>query len=163
MSNSFAGQVTLFTSRDGFEGPETRPVRFRLQLQADGRTLRVESFEPVVVDIESSTPKLRLTVTMLGNGGGRLDPATGIVELQARFHFSFDKAIIAPPSTLDLQLSTGAAQMPAGDTQTGQPVTPGDPVLHLVGSGSFQHGVLSQHRCGAIIDGQLDPPLMLPA
>ena len=139
MTSQFDGTVTLYSSLEDFEGPEVRSVRFTLALGTDGRAL---------------------TVTMTGQGGGQLDPASGAVQLAVDFLFHFEPAFLASPSTLALALTTATQTRPDGQPMSGTPLAAGQPALKLVGSGVFVEGALDAERCGAIIEGTLQPLLL---
>ena len=158
MTSQFDGTVTLYSSLEDFEGPEVRSVRFTLALGTDGRALTVTAFAPVVIDLESNP--LQLTVTMTGQGGGQLDPASGAVQLTVDFLFHFEPAFLASPSTLALALTTATQTRPDGQPMSGTPLAAGQPALKLVGSGVFVEGALDAERCGAIIEGTLLPLLL---
>ena len=157
MASNFDGTVTLYSSMEDFEGPEVRPVRFTLELGADGRTLTVTAFEPVVIDLESNP--VELTVTMTGQGRGQLDPDTGAVELAVDFLFHFEPDFLAAPSTLALALTTETKKKPDGQPMSGAPLVAGQPALKLVGSGVFDEGALDAELCGTVIEGTLQPLL----
>lgn len=159
MQSTYSGNVTLYSSHDSFPGPKVEEgVEFVL-LFADGlATLRVESFKPVVIDdIDTPLGRRKLTAGMVGNGSGSLDPASGTMRIDVVFRFRLDSPLLAP-SLLRLAVSTESAQMPAGDTVSGQPLEPASGRLRLVAVSEFEGGFLDTVRCGVILQGVLAPP-----
>lgn len=157
MDSSFAGKVTLYSSRDEFEGRETRPISFRAAFADGAETFTVTDFKPVVIpDIDSPLGKLTLTASLTESGSGELDTATGAMTVKVKFRFEFDHQLVRS-SVLRLVLTTAQATMPAGDVISGSPLLKTTGAFKLVAAGEFKGGTLDRDLCGVIVEGAFTP------
>jgi hypothetical protein len=159
MDSFFAGKVTLYSSRDTFQGraKEVPDISFRGAFADGAATFSVTDFKRVVVpDIDSPVGKLTLTASLTEDGSGELDVATGAMTVKVKFRFEFDHPLVRS-SVLRLALTTAQATMPAGDVITGSPLQAATGAFKLVAAGTFKGGALDKDLCGVIVEGTFTP------
>jgi hypothetical protein len=145
---TFTGTATVTTSYGQARGPYTQPLEMGLAFNDTRTAVHITSF-PVIKTEPFSTPFGSNVTTITKTGGGSGTSAGGAITMPLRLKFdhSIDLPFFQEHSTLDVVLSADSP---------GSPVDPGGAVK-LVGSGTFQGGLLNGSTGSLTIDGTITP------
>jgi hypothetical protein len=149
----FVGAVTLTTTHPRAAGPYTAAFEAQAIFNPARDRVRCRLRPIVTPEYETGTllGKNRTTVTMLEEGEGRFDAASGQVD-DLRISLKIDHSIDAPfyeedSVVNDLVLST---------RPPGAPLDRRDGAVTVAGAGTFTGGILNGHRGSFVLAGTLE-------
>jgi hypothetical protein len=148
LSATFTGTASITTTFSQAPGPFTQSVQFGLFFDGFRTFISITGF-PAITTAPFSTPfgSNTTTVTKIGGGSGSYASGNIVMPITLRFDQSLDLPFFEEDSTLGLVLTTNSP---------GSPVNAGGNVS-LVGSGTFQDGVLGGSTGNLTIAGTISP------
>ena len=134
---------------DAPEGDGALTVRVTVDREAG--TLRLDAFPEIEDTVETAIGGVRAVVSVVGTPEGTYDDATGHVDIEVPLHLDA-KGFLARDSDVVVSLSSRGAVDEPDLAGTGDPFDAGDPVVRLVGSGTFDGGSLDGGALWLVLD-----------
>ena len=130
------------------------PLVLRIEGDVGAGTLRLVAFPEVEDAVGTLIGKVRAAVQVGGQPEGSFDAATGRVEIDVPIHLD-TRHLLARDSDAVLTLSTHVAVDQPELSAEGDPFHGGDPVVRLVGTGTFEGGSLAGGTLWLVLDAEV--------
>lgn len=140
--------------RQRVEAPPAGADALEVRVAVDGDTLRLLSFPEIEDTVDTAIGRIGAVVSVEGEPEGAFDTETGRIEIAVPIHLDAQH-LLASDSDARLAMTTdGAVDQPELSAE-GEPFDAGDPVVRLVGSGTFQDGSLDGGTMWLALDAEI--------
>jgi PASTA domain len=145
----FDGTATITTTFGQAPGPYTQPVRFNVLLNGARTAIAIASFPTIQATFDTPFGRNTTTVTRTSGGSGSYAAGNIVMPLGLHFDQSIDIIFVEEDSDLNVVLTTNPPGSPVSPEPFGS--------VTLVGSGTFNGGILGGSTGNLTISGTISP------